>query len=197
MSEIPTSALTEATVSGNGLFDTLMRAAKAHLEQEFAQNRIRGPEYSQVYLGSLTQILQTSATFLLEQRKTALEEEMLAAQIAETNARVLLVNAQTALAEQQKLNAENEWKLLDEQRAKMVAETALINEQVLNAQADRDILEQQKLKITAEVAVMQERVLTAPVERELMEAQRDKALIEVEMAGVQKTKLSSENLLII
>lgn len=168
MSEIPTSALTEATVGGNGLFDTLMRAAKAHLDQEFSQNRIKGPEYSQVYLGSLTQILQTSASFLLEQRKSDLEEQMLEAQIAETNARVLLVNAQTALAEQQKLNAENEWKLLDEQRAKLVAETDLLKEQALNAQADRSILEQEKLKITAEVALMGERVITAGVERELI-----------------------------
>ena len=197
MSMIPVSDLTSGSVGGTGLFDVLMATMKGHIEQEWAQNRIRGPEYSQVYLGSLTQILQTSASFLLEQRKAEQEDALLAAQIAETEARVLLVQAQVELAKQEKLNAENQWKLLDEQRAKMVAETALINEQVLNAQADRDILEQQKLKITAEVAVMQEKVLTAPVERELMEAQRDKALIEVEMAGVQKTKLSSENLLII
>lgn len=197
MSMIPVSDLTSGSVGGTGLFDVLMTTMKGHIEQEWAQNRIRGPEYSQVYLGSLTQILQTSVSFLLEQRKADQEEALLAAQIAETEARVLLVEAQVELAKQEKLNAENQWKLLDEQRAKMIAETSLINEQVLNAQADRDILEQQKLKITAEVAVMQEKVLTAPVERELMEAQRDKALIEVEMAGVQKTKLTSENLLII
>ena len=53
-----TGDLTEATLGGNGVFDVLMRANKAHLESEFQKNRIKGPEYSQVYLGSFeTQIL--------------------------------------------------------------------------------------------------------------------------------------------
>ena len=190
MSEIPTSALTEAKVDGTGLFDILMQATKAHLEQEFTKGRIKGPEYAQVYLGSLTQILQTSASFLLEQRKSDLEEQMLQAQIAETNARVLLVEAQTELAKQEKLNAENQWLLLAEQKAKMTAETALLGEQVLNAQADRDILTWQKQKIEAEVQILGEQVITAAVERELMEAQRDKARNDIDISAQQKINLA-------
>lgn len=156
MSEIPTSALTSATIGGDGLFDTLMRAAKAHLDQEYTQNRIKGTEYSQVYLGSLTQILQTSAQFLLEQRKSALEAELMQAQIAETNAKVLLVHAQIELAKQQKLNAENEWKLLDEQKAKMQAETKLLGQTYLNAVTENDTMLKQQCKLAAEYDVLME-----------------------------------------
>ena len=44
--------LTTSLVDGEGVFDVLMRANKAHLEQEFIKGRIKGPEYAQVYLGS-------------------------------------------------------------------------------------------------------------------------------------------------
>ena len=168
MSEIPTSALTTATIGGDGLFDTLMRAAKAHLDQEYTQNRIKGTEYSQVYLGSLTQILQTSAQFLLEQRKSALEAELMQAQIAETNAKVLLVHAQIELAKQQKLNAENEWKLLDEQKAKMQAETKLLGQNYLNAQVEFQVLEQQVCKLKAEFDLLQEQKLKVIQETTLL-----------------------------
>ena len=168
MSEIPTSALTTATIGGDGLFDTLMRAAKAHLDQEYTQNRIKGTEYSQVYLGSLTQLLQTSAQFLLEQRKSALEAELMQAQIAETNAKALLVHAQTELAKQQKLNAENEWKLLDEQKAKMQAETKLLGQNYLNAQVEFQVLEQQVCKLKAEFDLLQEQKLKVIQETTLL-----------------------------
>ena len=36
--------LTTATVEGSGVFDVLMRANKAHLEQEFKLNRIKGTD---------------------------------------------------------------------------------------------------------------------------------------------------------
>lgn len=58
--------LTTATVDGTGVYDTLMRAHKGHLEQEFRGGRIKGTDYANVYLGSLQATLQTSLQFLLQ-----------------------------------------------------------------------------------------------------------------------------------
>ena len=78
--------LTTAAVSGTGVFDVLMRAAKGHLDCEFAANRIKGPEYAQVYLGSLTQVLQTSVQFLLEKDKAKLEGYLASLAALDSNA---------------------------------------------------------------------------------------------------------------
>ena len=168
MSMIPVSDLTSGSVGGTGLFDVLMATMKGHIEQEWAQNRIRGPEYSQVYLGSLTQILQTSASFLLEQRKAEQEEALLAAQIAETNARVLLVHAQTELAIQEKKNAENQWLLLAEQKAKMTAETKLLGQQYNNAVTENDTMLKQQCKLAAEYDLIMEQKLKTVQEAGLL-----------------------------
>ena len=57
---ITTADLTSATLDGQGVFDVLMKAAATHLESEFSKNRIKGAEYSEVYLGAMTQVLQTA-----------------------------------------------------------------------------------------------------------------------------------------
>lgn len=168
MIDIPVSQLTEASLQGAGVFDVLMRATKAHLDEEYSKNRIKGPEYAQVYLGSLTQILQTATQFLLEQRKSDLEARLLEAQIAQAEAQVLLVNAQTELAIQEKKNAENQWLLLAEQKAKMIAETKLIDQQADNAVIEGEVLTQQVCKLKAEFDLLSEQKLKAVAETGLL-----------------------------
>jgi hypothetical protein len=194
--EIPVTALTEASLTGTGVFDVLMKAARTHLDEEYSKNRIKGQEYSQVYLGSLTQILQTSASFLLEQRKSGLEAQLLEAQIAETEARVLLVNAQTALAEQQRLNAQDERLLIVEQKAKLVAETALINANVTNAGKQGLILDVQKLQIEGETAFTNQRRLNAVTENEVMQKTICKLQAEFDVLMEQKLKTTQETTLL-
>lgn len=103
--------LTAATLDGTGVFDTLMKAARAHLESEFTKGRIKGPEYATVYLGTMEAILQNSVAFLLQSRKSAAEVDQ--------------VTAQTALLEQQRLNALAEHDVLVAQEAKLQAEITL------------------------------------------------------------------------
>lgn len=66
----PLTALTTVDVQGTGAFDVLMRAAKIHLKEEFDALRITGKEYSTVYLGTVSAVLQTSVQFLLNQQQT-------------------------------------------------------------------------------------------------------------------------------
>ena len=80
----PLSSLTEEKVDGKGTFDVLMRATKAHLKEEYEANRITGKEYSTVYLGAVTAVLQTSIQFLLNEQ-----------QVEKLNADIGLVRQQT------------------------------------------------------------------------------------------------------
>jgi hypothetical protein len=89
--ELTVSDLTETTLEGSGVFDVLMKAVKTHLDGEFNSGRIKGTEYSTVYLGSLDLAMQTGISFLLQSRKVSKELDLLDKQIA--------------LQEQQRLNA--------------------------------------------------------------------------------------------
>jgi hypothetical protein len=65
----PLSKLTKVDINGDGVFDVLMRAVKTHLREEYDQGRIVGKDYTTVYLGSITQVLQTSIQFMLNQQQ--------------------------------------------------------------------------------------------------------------------------------
>ena len=189
MSEILLSDLTEASIAGNGVFDVLMRATKAHLDEEYTKNRIKGPEYSTVYLSSLNAVMDKSLQFLLYKQKTELEAELMAAQIAQTNAQVLLTKAQTELAIQQKLNAENEWLLLAEQKAKMTAETLLINQQAANALT-------QNAQIVTQTGLIEQQRKNAITENDTMLKQQCKLTAEFDVLLEQKAKIITETALL-
>jgi hypothetical protein len=128
MTTIAVTDLTQATLEGSGAFDVLMRANKAHLEAEFNKDRIKGAEYATVYLGSLTQVMQTALQFLLAKEKVRLENELLEKQ-------ALLVTEQTA-------NAVLEGKVLIAQECKLRAEYDLILANILKANQETALLSQ-------------------------------------------------------
>ena len=131
---ITLSDLTTAQVTGTGVFDVLMQATKDHLEQEFTKGRIKGTEYSTVYLGSLQAILQQAVEFLLNKDKHALEGQLLAAQIEK-------IQAEKALVEQQTLNAAKELLVLEAQICKLQAEYDVIMETKLKTAEERALLQ--------------------------------------------------------
>lgn len=134
---ITLALLTEGSLSGDGVFDVLMNATKAHLESEYAKNRIRGPEYSQVYLASMQAVLQQATAFLLTKDKAANEAAMVAAQIA--------------LLEQQRLNAIAEHNVLLAQKCKLDAEYDVLMEQKLKSAAENQLLVQKVITERAQV----------------------------------------------
>lgn len=131
---ISLSDLTTAQVTGTGVFDVLMQAAKGHLEQEFTKGRIKGTEYSTVYLGSLQAILSQAVEFLLNKDKHALEGQLLAAQIEK-------IQAEKALVAQQTLNAAKELLVLEAQICKLQAEYDMIMETKLKTAEERALLQ--------------------------------------------------------
>lgn len=133
------SALTSATVDGTGVFDVLMQATKAHLDEEFTKNRLRGPEYSTVYLGALQAVMAQSLQFLLQRDKATLE--------------ALLVQAQTTQAAQQTL-------LLMQKTANAVIEYDVLVATKCKLQAEYDLLVATKLKADQETSLLAWKVTT-------------------------------------
>ena len=121
MSDVTIANLTEASVGGNGVFDIMMRTVKSHLEQEYSQNRIRGVEYSTVYLGALETTMQHALAFLVQNQKIGLEATLLQKQI------------DIAIATECKLKAEYDLIILQKERT--VAETALLTQKNMTEKA--------------------------------------------------------------
>ena len=84
--------LTHATVDGNGVFDVLMRSVNAQLQKEWSANRLKGTEYSTVYLGALESTMNASLQFVLARDKLNKELELLDLNKVKTEAEIALLN---------------------------------------------------------------------------------------------------------
>lgn len=154
MTAVTTATLTDASIEGNGVFDVLMKATKAHLESEFQKNRIKGTEYAEVYLGALTQVMQTALQFVLTQQKVDLEAQLLQKQIQKADAEILQVQKQTALLEQQRLNAITENTVLVAQECKLRAEYDLTMANITRTNEEVALLTQKTATERAQVTAM-------------------------------------------
>jgi hypothetical protein len=137
MTAITNADLTTKSVTGTGVFDVLMQASAAHLESEFGKNRIKGTEYAEVYLGTMTQVLQTATQFLLSKQKADLEAQLLVKQIA--------------LVEQQRLNAVTENTVLVAQECKLRAEYDLTMATILKVNQETALLSQKAATERAQI----------------------------------------------
>lgn len=209
MTTLAISTLTEATTEGTGVFDVLMRANKAHLEAEFNKNRIKGPEYATVYLGSLTQVLQTSVQFLLAGEKLDLEKQLLEQQILlaqveviKANALVKQTEAQTELVKQQTanliaegLNIPKQGDLLDAQALHTSKQAAIAEQEIL-------VKQQQVLIAKEELKVAMAKLVNIPKEGALLDAQalhlsKQAALVEKEiLVKTEQVLLTKEQILV-
>ena len=158
---IPLEDLTTVKVDGTGAFDVLMSAVREHLELEFKAQRIKGSDYTTVYLTGLQQTLQTAVEFLVQGRKGQLEALLAAQQIAlaevevekakveleilEANQakipyEIQLLQAQVELTQQQAANAEKQLLVLDAQICKLKAEYDLVMAQIEKAAQEGELI---------------------------------------------------------
>lgn len=177
---IPITDLTTASLDGGGIFDTLMRANKVHLQAEFDKGRIKGTEYATVYLGSLESVMRTSLEFIMQRQKVALEAELMAQQILLAQKEVEKADAAIALAQQQLLNTQAELAILQANQLKIPAEIAQIQAQTL-------LIGKQGEKVTDDL-------LTAAKQRLQLEAQtamvvQQKVNLEAEALNIPKQGL--------
>lgn len=131
MAVVTFNDLTTGTLEGTGVFDQLVKSITAHLDREYKTSRIKGTEYSQVYLGSLQHAIDASLQFLLSKQKVDLEAQLLAKQVE---------------------NATKEGLVLDAQKCKLDAEFDLLKQQVLKVVAETSLLAQKKVTETAQTS---------------------------------------------
>ena len=199
MTALVVSELTASTLQGTGVFDVLMRSVKVHLESEFLQGRIKGPEYSTVYLGSLDLAMQTSLQFVLQQRRNDLEAQLLQKQIE-------LITQQIASATAEALNVPKQGLLLDAQRAQVSQQTTNLVAEALNIPKQGALLDAQvsvavkQIDIaTAEILIKQQQVLVAQAEvaiatAKLVNIPKEGAQLDAQtlLTGQQKINLIAE-----
>lgn len=179
--------LTTATVDGTGVFDVMMRAVKSHLEAEFRAQRIRGADYANVYLGSLTAVLGQSNAYALSRVRLGLELEQL--------------KAQTALIETQRLQVEAETINADAQRQLILAQVDQIKEEIKKSPYQIAILTGQATQQTAQTALtnkqveqVTEEIKKVPVEVSLLTAQVTQAGAQLGLTNAQTEAVELENL---
>lgn len=154
MATIELDDLTEGSLKGSGVFDRLMQTVKAHLDEEYKQNRIKGSDFSTVYLGAMTTILEQSSGFLLAKEKVSLESQLMEQQILLAQKEVEKADAQIELVRQQTQNALAELAIIQANASKVAAEVALmevqarkVEQDILNSVKEASLIDVQKAKL--------------------------------------------------
>lgn len=189
--------LTTKEIDGKGVFDVLMRAFQVHIEQEFSENRIKGPEYSQVYLGGLQSVMATALEFLTRGRKDALEAQLLQQQI-------ILAEVAVRKAEADLLETQAKIRLVEVEVLKANAELEITRAQVLKIPAEIELLKAQTkvadanaLKVPEETAMVIQQRLTEVENTKVAIAQECKLRAEFELIQANVTKSGQESALLV
>lgn len=101
MANIPISEVTSGTVTGTGYFDELMTAVTVRLEEQHKLGRIKGADYSTVYLGAMQYAMQQAILFALQKQKADQEADLLGQKFLTEVEQTLLVQKQQALYQKQ------------------------------------------------------------------------------------------------
>ena len=82
--------------NGTGVFDKLMHAINGNILVQYDSGRIKGPEYAQVYLGSMQTAVVEAMKFMLTKEQIAKDLELKSAQIAAIATENSIKTAQSA-----------------------------------------------------------------------------------------------------
>lgn len=199
MTAVNVTELTSGTLEGEGIFDALMKANKAHLDSEFKQSRIKGPEYATVYLGALQATMQASLTFLSQRQVLNLQAQLLEEQITQAQQQTLQIAAQTAFVIQQKLNAQDELLTTSAQRVQIGAQTDLVVQQKANLVDELITAGKQRLQLDQQTINLVTQELQIIAQTELIGQQKQTAILaalNIPKEGLvldgQKCKLDAE-----
>lgn len=154
MANVQFSDITDGCPDGQGVFDQLMKSVKAHLKEEYDAQRIRGSEYTQVYLNGLQTAMGQAIQWQLGAEIAKNQALLISAQIEGQEKQTELVAAQVDLAEQQLLNLQQD--LVNNK----------IQEDILSTQNETgqyqldNILPAQKDKTESEAAILTQKIIT-------------------------------------
>ena len=192
MTALVIAELTEKSATGNGAFDVLMAAAVPHLEKEFLAGRIKGPEYSQVYLGLLQSTMQTSLAFVLQKRKNDLEAQLLEKQLELADKEIELKDKNIELITEEILLKAQQILLVTQQTANAVTENTVLVAQECKLRAEFDLTVANTTKSAQETILLTQKVATEKAETQSIGVDADsmvgkkKALYAAQTAGFQR-----------
>lgn len=179
--------LTTRAIEGTGVFDVLMATTKLHLLEEYNAGRITGQEYTTVYLGALTAVLQQSVAFLLNHQ----QEEKIIAEIALLRQKTVTELTQTddTIPIGLGFNGDTVVEgLVASQKALNTLQADLVTSQVEKEDAEKDLLGQ---KIVSELAQTCDNLAQAStagygfndaaIIEGLIKAQQDRTVAEVDL----------------
>jgi len=89
MTDIQITDVTDGTVGGAGVFDKLMSVITAHIDVEYNKNRIKGSDYSTVYLGAMQSAMAQAVQFVLGEQQAQKQAELLDQKLATEEAQIL------------------------------------------------------------------------------------------------------------
>ncbi len=133
MAEILSTDLTEVDLKGTGIFDELMQTVQLRLDSEYTKGRIKGADYSKVYLGAMSATMQQSLAFLMGKQTADKQADLLAAQIANETLNNTLIQGQIDKLASDKL-------LVDENISNSVIQGANLTKSGLILDAEKAIL---------------------------------------------------------
>jgi len=179
----------------SGLFDQLMIAMKAHIHEEFKQQRITSADYSRVFLGIMESALSNTSQFLiagllLDLQKAKIEAEIRLIDLEGEKLRYeidYMYPAQLIKLEQEGLLIAAQIRLADAQVLKTEAEVDKIEAEIL-------MLESQKLLIDAQIDKINKEIefLTAKIKTE--KANTEENFSPGSVIGRQTTLLKAQQL---
>ena len=207
LEQLDVKELTTKALDGTGVFDVLMATTALHIQEEYKQNRIRGPEYSQVYLGGLQATISTAVEYLTRSKTLGIEianqekqgllteaqTELVKAQANQVTTEVTIklpaevenIKASTALSDVNKDKVREELTLIPLQGNLLTAQTGQVGAQTTYTLKQVDQLTAELAKIPIEVELLTKQVTNATTQNELLVAQ-------VEGTNLQNTKVPKE-----
>lgn len=195
---ITTDDLTTSVVGGTGVFDELMTTVTAHLEEQYKKQRIKGTEYSKVYLGSMEASLQQAVVFLLQKDKVGYEADLVAAQIRKIDAEIILLDKESTKMDQEIILMEKQVEKIDAEIEILGYEIIKIQAAIKNMQIDNivksgQVVDQMSIDVNGDVVIPTGDAL--PITG-IIGAQRQKLLEEVDLTIKQQATEQSRNTLI-
>jgi len=154
---------------GTGVFDKLVNAVNKNIEAQYNKGRITGPEYANVYLGSMQFTIGEAMQYLLQKQRVEAEIDH--------------TLKSTEVLEQQRLNLINE-------NDKLYAEIALLQEQVTRAKKEYDLLLAQIAHLNKQDAQIDQAIAK-------LKAETDNTTEQKAVIVAQKDKLNADTVCIV
>ena len=186
------SDITSGSLSGTGVFDSLMRSVNVHLNQEYEKNRFTGETYSSLYLGAMNAVLEHSIQYALAKDTSDGQAALLVVQAAKTEVETLLVTQQLQNLATEQLNLVKQGAMLDkqnlvldEQITKGTQDTALVTQQILNLAEEKSNLALAGLKISAETQYLSTQQTKTASDKTLVDRQTANLVLEASNIPIQ------------